>query len=134
LNQTVLPSAIGVVLKLNSIELNSVHELAATAEDESDLSDTTEGDLTARFTAALFTALVTALVTALFGERPNARKLPLARDTRAKPTARDKIPSPIRHLRAPTECADALNDSLERVSRGRRVSIVSPLFPIAGRL
>jgi hypothetical protein len=119
LNQIVLPSAIGVVLKLNSIELNSVHVSALIADDdplESERSDTTEGDLTARF--------ATALVTALFGERLNARKLPLARDTRAKPTASDKITSPIRHLRAPTEPAGALNsDSPERASPGRRVSI-----------
>jgi hypothetical protein len=111
-----------------------VHEDALTAEDDSlvseDRSDTTEGD---RFTAALLTALVTAL----FGELPNDRKFPLARDTSAKPTAREKIPSPIRHLRAPTESADALNrrDSLEPVSLGRRVSIgVSPFSIFANSM
>jgi hypothetical protein len=116
-----------------------VHEAALPAEEpleSEDRSDTTEGNLTARFTTALvtalFTALVTALftalVTALFGERPNARKFPLARDTSANPTASDKTPKPIRHRRAPTESDDALNsESRERVLRGRRVSIwVSP--------
>jgi hypothetical protein len=97
-----LPSAIGVGLKLNSIELNSVHVPALKAEDDplgsEDRSDTTDVDLTARFATALVTALFTALVTALFGERPNARKLPLARDTRANPNASDKTPNPIRQL------------------------------------
>jgi hypothetical protein len=51
-----------------------------------------------RFTAALLTALVTALVTALSCQPPSARKLPLARDTRAKPTARDKTPSKMRQV------------------------------------
>jgi acyl transferase domain-containing protein len=124
-------------LKLNSIELNSVHVPALKAEDDplgsEDRSDTTDVDLTARFATALVTALFTALVTALFGERPNARKLPLARDTRAKPNAREKIPSPTRHLRAPTEFAGALNnDGLGRTSRGPRVSIVSPPFRFSG--
>jgi hypothetical protein len=139
LNQMKLPSAIGVALKLSSIALNSVHDPALKAEDDSlgseERSDTTEVD---PFTATLFTALVTALftalVTALFRKPPNARKLPLARDTRAKPNAREKIPSPIRHLRAPTESAGALNsDSPERASRERRVSIMClPLFDYRG--
>jgi hypothetical protein len=61
LNQMVLPSAIGVGLKTNSIELNSVHQPALPVEDDplesEDRSDTTEGDLTARFATALVTAL-----------------------------------------------------------------------------
>jgi hypothetical protein len=133
LNQMTLPSAIGTGLKLNSIELSAVHVPALTPEDSlgsDDRSDTFDVVLSARFAAALFSArfaaaLFTAPVAALFGERTNDRKFPLARDTRAKPTARDRIPSPIRHLR----------DGPERVSRGRRVSIcVSPFSIFAGRL
>jgi hypothetical protein len=72
------------------------------------------------------TALFTALVTALFTELPTARKLPLARDTNAKPAARDKTPNQIRHfLRTPAE--SALNrDEPEWTSRGRWVSITPP--------
>jgi len=68
LNQIELPSAIGIGLKLNSIELISVHEPALSSEDSrgpEDRSDTLVVVLTARFATALFTALVTALVTAL---------------------------------------------------------------------
>jgi hypothetical protein len=81
-----------------------VHALAAPAEDVGSevRSDTTEVD---RFTAARVTAFFTALVTALTAlftaflcELPSARKLPLARDTSAKPTASDKAPSKIFHL------------------------------------
>jgi hypothetical protein len=89
-----------------------VHTLAAPADGEPFESEvrsaTLEVDLSARFTTALFTALVTAftaLVTALFTtlrcELLITRKLPLARDTSAKPTARDKAPNKIRkRLRA----------------------------------
>jgi len=65
LNQIELPSAIGIGLKLNSIELNSVHEPALMAEESfgsEERSATFEVDLTARFAAALLTALVTALL------------------------------------------------------------------------
>jgi hypothetical protein len=95
-------------LKLSSIALNSVHAPADAAEDEplesEDRSATLEVVLAACVTAALFTALVTALVTALtalftaLDEPLIARKLPLARDTSADPTARDKTPSQIRQL------------------------------------
>jgi hypothetical protein len=124
-------------LKLNSIELSAVHVPALTPEDSlgsDDRSDTFDVVLSARFATALFTAPVTALVTALFGERPNDRKFPLARDTRAKPTARDKIPSPIRHfLSTPAECTALNSDGPERTSLGRRVSIVSSPFLIFRR-
>jgi hypothetical protein len=126
-----LPSAIGIALKTNSIELVSVHAPALTAEDDSlgmDRSDTLDVDLTARFAAALLTALVTALVTALFttlfGEPLITRKLPLARDTSAKPTARDKTPNPIRHfLRTPAELTGFDTDVFGWTSRGRWVDI-----------
>jgi hypothetical protein len=64
-----LPSAIGIELKTNSIELVSVHAPALAAGDSlgsDDRSDTLNVDLTARFATALLTALVTPLVTALF--------------------------------------------------------------------
>jgi hypothetical protein len=134
LNQIALPSAIGIELKLNSIELISVHEPAA-ADDplgSDDRSDTVDVDLSARFEAALVTALFTALA-ALFDELPITRKFPLARDTSAKPTASDRTPSPIRHLRARTESADTFNSDPERVSRGRVSIDVSP-FRFSGRL
>jgi hypothetical protein len=55
-----------------------------------------------------------------------ARKLPLARDTSAKPTARDKTPNQIRHrLRTPAESINALNrDNLEDASLGPWVSMI----------
>ena len=94
-----------------------MHALAAPAEDEplesevDERSGTLDLDLTARFATAL-TELVTALTaffTALLGELLIARKLPLARDTSANPTARDKTPSQIRHfLRAPAESTNFL--------------------------
>jgi len=63
-----LPSAIGIALKLNSIELISVHDPALTPADvplgSDDRSDTLDVDLTAWLATALLTALVTALVTA----------------------------------------------------------------------
>jgi hypothetical protein len=123
-----LPSAIGVGLKLSSIALNSVHAPADAAEDEplgsEDRSATLEVALTARFTAALFTAL-TALFTALLGELLITRKLPLARDTSAKPTARDKTPNQIRHLlRTSGEATKAFNrDVPEATWRGPCVSM-----------
>ena len=124
-----MPSAIGAGLKLSSIALNSVHELAAAEDDplgSEDRSATLDVVLSARFTTALFTALVTAvtaLLTALVDELLITRKLPLARDTSANPTARDKTPSQIRHFRStPTE--SPLNeDEPECTSRERRVSI-----------
>jgi len=69
LNQIALPSAIGIELKLNSIELISVHDPALTPADSlgsDDRSDTLDVDLTAWFAAALLMALVAALVTATF--------------------------------------------------------------------
>jgi hypothetical protein len=90
-----------------------VHKAAAAEgepfeSEEDDRSATLEVDLSARFTTALFTALFTALVTAstalftaLRCELLITRRLPLARDTSAKPTARDKTPNKIRkRLRA----------------------------------
>jgi hypothetical protein len=126
LNQMKLPSAIGVALKLSSIALNSVHDPALKAEDDSlgseERSDTTEVD---PFTATLFTALVTALFTALviafLGERPNARKLPFAAmETSAKPVANDNTPSPIRQLlRTPVDTDVLKRDSSEWTSPPR---------------
>jgi hypothetical protein len=118
------------VLKLNSIELNSVHELAATSL-ESERSDTTDGDLTARFTAAPFTALVTALTapgTTALGALPLARKLPLARAARVNPTASDTMPSQIRHfLSTPVECTALDRNERGWTSPGRWVSMATLL-------
>jgi hypothetical protein len=116
-------------LKLSSIELISVHEAADPAEDDplesEDRSATFEVVLTARFTTALVTAL-TAFFTALFDELI-ARKPPLARDTSAKPTARDKTPSPIRHLLREDELTDAsCEDGPVATSRERCVSMRYP--------
>jgi len=97
-----------------------VHALAEPAEDDplgsEDRSDTLDVVLTARFTAALFTALV--------DEPLIARKLPLASDTSAKPTARDKTPSQIRRRLRADEFTDALgSDDPEAMPRGSRVSM-----------
>jgi hypothetical protein len=121
-----LPSAIGAGLKESSIALVSVHALAAPPEEllgSEDRSATLDVALSA-LTTALLTAPVTALVTALLWTPPIARKLPLARDTSANPTPRDKTPSQIRHLlRTPAEFADFDTDVFGWTSRGRWVDM-----------
>jgi hypothetical protein len=95
-----LPSAIGAGLKESSIALVSVHALAAPPEEllgSEDRFATLDVVLSA-LTTALLTTPATALVTALLCAPPIARKFPLARDTSANPTARDKTPSQIRQL------------------------------------
>jgi hypothetical protein len=133
-----LPSAIGVGLKLSSIALNSVHESAEPAEDDplgsEDRSATLDVVLSARFTAALVTALFTALLTALTAlftalvdELLITRKFPLARDTSANPTVRDKAPSKIRRRLRADELTDASGED-EPVARSRE-RCVSMRYP-----
>src|SRR5205814_5311151 len=90
-----------------------------------DRSATLDVVLTARFTTALLMAPVTAVVTALLCTLPSARKLPLARETSAKQTARDKTPSQIRHFLRAGEFTDGFGrDGPEAMPRGPCVSMV----------